>query len=239
MYDIVIARYNESLDWMERLTPEQKSHIKVYNKGPDDLSCPVTEKLPNVGREGHTYLWYIIQNYESLPDYVIFMQANPFDHFKFEPKDISDVLSEWLRVTKWYGITSGMKAREFGHDTTREFRIKEYKGMLYQSSFNFGEWMDEFVEKDVCPPKTIHGCGFFGVSRKLIKTRSVEYYKKILDDLAVHNNPESGHYLERSWHYIFNGHRHTPVIPKLKWLTVIFLFIFIGIQLSREFRDVM
>jgi hypothetical protein len=142
------------------------------------------------------------------------MQAHPFDHFKFEPKDMSDVLSEWIRETKWHGITKGRSGRDYA-TVQREFRIKEYKGMLYQSSFNFGEWMDEFVEKDVCPPKIVHGCGFFGVSRKLIKTRSVEYYKKILDDLDVDNNPESGHYLERSWHYIFNGHRHTPGIIKL------------------------
>jgi hypothetical protein len=231
MYDIVIARYNESLNWLDWLTPEQKSRVKVYNKGPDDLSCPVTENLPNVGREGHTYLWYIIQNYDSLPEHVIFMQAHPFDHFKFEPKEIPDVLSEWIRETKWHGITKGRSGRDYA-TTQREFRVKDYKGMIYQSSFNFGEWMDEFVEKDVCPPKRVHGCGFFGVSRKLIKTRSVEYYKKILDDLAVDNNPESGHYLERSWHYIFNGHRHTPGITKILILLV-GIIIFIGSQVIR------
>ena len=97
---------------------------------------------------------------------------------------------------------------------------------------NLGEWMDEFIEQGVCPPKRMHACGCFGVSNKLIKSRSVEYYKKILDDIAVDNNPESGHYLERSWHYIFNGHRHIPVLTKLIWVAIFLL----GVLLYKVFR---
>jgi len=232
----VVARYNEPLSWLDYLNPGQKARVKVYNKGPDDLSCPVTEKLPNVGREGHTYLWYIIQNYDRLPEYVIFIQANPFDHFKFEPKDMSGVLSSWIRDIKWDGITRGFSAIEFKHDISREFRINYYKGNLYPSSMNFGEWMDEFVEKGVYPPKRVHACGCFGVSSKLIKTRSVEYYKRILDDVAVDNNPESGHYLERSWHYIFNGHRQTSVTKKLIGLSVISFCILVWLMMSPKFK---
>jgi hypothetical protein len=227
MYDIVVARYNESINWVDWLTPEQRTRVKVYNKGPDDLSYPVTEKLPNIGREGHTYLWYIIQNYDRLPDYVIFIQADPFDHFNFEPKDMSDVVREWIREVKWNGITKGVTSHEYEHDISRDSRFGYYKGNLYPSSRNFGEWMDEFVEQGVCPPKRMHACGCFGVSSKLIKTRSVDYYKKILDDLSVDNNPESGHYLERSWHYIFNGHRHISLITKVEGVLIILIGILI------------
>jgi len=223
MYDIVVARYNEPLTWLDYLTPEQKAHIKVYNKGPDDLPCPVTEKLPNVGREGHTYLWYIIQNYERLPDYLIFIQANPFDHFNFKAKDMSDVVSDWLREIKWYGITEGISSDKYQHDISHESRFKYYKGNLHPSSKNLGEWMDEFIEPGVCPPKRMHACGCFGVSSNLIKTRPVEYYKRILDELAVDNNPESGHYLERSWHYIFNGHRHISMSTMITWISICFI----------------
>lgn len=232
MYDIVIARYNESLDWLRWLTPDQRARVKVYNKGPDDLTCPVTEKLPNVGREGHTYLWYIIQNYDHLPDHVIFIQAHPFDHFTFKPSDMSDVLSEWLKETKWNGITNGITQKQFRHNTTRDFRIDWYKGNLYPSTMNFGEWMDTFVEKGTCPPKRIHACGCFGVSRKLILSRPIEYYQKILEDLAVDNNPESGHYLERSWHYIFNGHRHISWLNVILWLVVCSLVILLSLILN-------
>jgi hypothetical protein len=227
MYHIVISRYNESLAWLDFLTEEQKAHVLVYNKGPDDISFPVNEKLPNVGREGHTYLWYIIQNYDRLPEQVIFLQADPFDHFKFEAKNMSNVLNNWIRQVKWNGITSGSLVREFGFDVSRTFRIGEYKGFLYRSKMNFGEWWDHFIGKDVGHPEIIHRNGCFGVSRDLIRTRDVEYYKKILDDVSVHNNPESGHYLERSWHYIFNGYEYFSFLTKLQLSVSVFLLIFL------------
>ena len=36
--------------------------------------------LDNVGREGHTYYKYIVDNYDNLKDYTCFLQGNPFDH---------------------------------------------------------------------------------------------------------------------------------------------------------------
>ena len=75
-YEIVVAHYNEKLDW---LAPKA-DHAHVYHKG-TDLQSPSTmklygwEKLPNVGREAHTYLHHIINNYETLPEYTVFLQG--------------------------------------------------------------------------------------------------------------------------------------------------------------------
>ena len=72
---IVVARYNENIEWTK-----QFSNVIIYNKG-----TPLKGKyneiyLNNVGREGHTYYKHIYDNYENLSDYTIFLQANPFDH---------------------------------------------------------------------------------------------------------------------------------------------------------------
>lgn len=75
--NIVIARYNENLDWA---LPYNDISI-VYNKGPDDLSGFINlHKIINVGREGHTYLYYIITNYNNLPKRTIFLQGDWFPH---------------------------------------------------------------------------------------------------------------------------------------------------------------
>jgi hypothetical protein len=63
----VIAKYKEDISWVNRL----KCPYIVYDKSID---------IPNVGREAETYLRYIITNYEKLPDYILFLQGNPFDH---------------------------------------------------------------------------------------------------------------------------------------------------------------
>jgi hypothetical protein len=31
--------------------------------------------LPNVGREGHSYLWHVVNNYDNLADWTVFSQA--------------------------------------------------------------------------------------------------------------------------------------------------------------------
>ena len=58
---IVVARYNENIEWTK-----QFSNVIIYNKG-----TPLKGKyneiyLNNVGREGHTYYKHIYDNYENL-----------------------------------------------------------------------------------------------------------------------------------------------------------------------------
>ena len=64
---IVVAKYKEDISWVNML----RYPYIVYDKSKD---------IPNVGREAETYLRYIIANYETLPDYVVLLQGNPFDH---------------------------------------------------------------------------------------------------------------------------------------------------------------
>ena len=86
---IVISRYNENLDWVQSLVDTESwiTHIIVYNKGLPNISFSgkALEKIqileiPNEGREGETYLRYIIDNYDTLPEHVWFLQGDPFDH---------------------------------------------------------------------------------------------------------------------------------------------------------------
>lgn len=82
---IVIARYNEDLEWLPELLRNQWiESVVVYNKGAH-LELPkddriVIRKVPNVGREGGTYLDHIIDNYEDLPEKTWFTQGNPLEH---------------------------------------------------------------------------------------------------------------------------------------------------------------
>ena len=71
---IIIARYNENLDWVNNL----KHPYIIINKG-DEISFP-SIKIDNVARESYSYLYYIVNNYDNLDDYLVFLQGNPFDH---------------------------------------------------------------------------------------------------------------------------------------------------------------
>jgi len=74
---IVVAVYNEPIDW---LLPYNDIAI-IYHKG--NLSIPPFDniiKLPNIGREGHTYLNHIVENFNTLSDRTTFIQGDPFLH---------------------------------------------------------------------------------------------------------------------------------------------------------------
>ena len=80
-FDIVVARYTEDVMWTAPFTP----YVVIVNKGPappDPLPAPAPTVVsaPNVGREGHTYYRYICDNYDHLPEHVVFVQGHPFDH---------------------------------------------------------------------------------------------------------------------------------------------------------------
>ena len=84
-YHIVVARYNESVTWLD----SQADHMILFNKG-EPLGRANEIPLPNVGREADTYLQYILRYYESLPDVVIFTQAKISDHLGSD--DVSHLL---------------------------------------------------------------------------------------------------------------------------------------------------
>jgi len=76
-HTIVVARYNENLDW---LLPYNDCTI-VYNKGLSDLTeFRTIHNIKNIGREGNTYLHHIINNYDKLQERVTFLQGESLNH---------------------------------------------------------------------------------------------------------------------------------------------------------------
>lgn len=71
MRKIIVARYKEDVSWTETLPKEWE--INIVQKETD---------LPNLGREPSSFLWWIINNYDTIKiDYsIVFVQGNPFDH---------------------------------------------------------------------------------------------------------------------------------------------------------------
>jgi hypothetical protein len=81
--DLVVARYDEDASWLldvERELPMVR--IFVYEKGSHETAChklrlkrAVCVPQANVGREAHSFLTHLIEQYDSLPDKVVFAQG--------------------------------------------------------------------------------------------------------------------------------------------------------------------
>jgi hypothetical protein len=81
--DMVVAHYNEDLSWLEYVRPFVR--LFIYHKGnnPDTNNDYII--LNNVGKETHTYLTHIINNYDNLAEVTVFVQGRISDH---NPNDV-------------------------------------------------------------------------------------------------------------------------------------------------------
>lgn len=106
---VVVSRYTEDVSWTELF-----DDVIIYNKGPrlqlrpkdlKGLQVPDARRVvnaENVGREGETYLKHIIENYDKLEDYIVFCQANPFEH---SPRFIDSILNHWDKFDEYQPLT--------------------------------------------------------------------------------------------------------------------------------------
>lgn len=198
--EIVVARYNESVDWLRCFHP---SMIRLYNKGLELESIPNTP-LPNVGREAHTYLHHIVQNYHKLSPYVMFTQAgitnnegcltNPFEF-------VTELMESCIYNL---GISRNYLRYDHVYPTTYDMRESKECG---SSSMVFGAWFEKFVNRSFeTNPKWFKGA-IMCLSRSVIRSRERSYYKRLLETVSYHINPEEAYYLERSWYYVFQKRR--------------------------------
>ena len=80
--DIVIAKYKEDISWVNDI-PNYLNNVQlrkfVYSKNENESNSDYI-RLPNFGREAHTYLHHIIKNYDDFAEYTMFSQGDPRIH---------------------------------------------------------------------------------------------------------------------------------------------------------------
>lgn len=186
-YKIVVARYNEDpWSWLPK-----DDYVIVYNKA-------LGGDLPNIGREAHTYLTYIVENYDNLPDVVFFTQGAP-DHTG--GNSIEYFTNITGNCSQNFHVTKG-PSYQFSDDGHLHWDV------LDQCPMNFYDWFIKYVDENVDPRDDIvwYMGATFSVAKSKILSRSRDYYQNLLEQFPNHSNPELAHFFERSWYYIFNCH---------------------------------
>jgi hypothetical protein len=74
---------------------------------------------------------------------------------------------------------------------------------LNNNQQTFINWFQENIDDNYPNPIFIYWNGLFAVRKDVILNRTIEYYKNLLSQVNHHINPAEGHFLERSWYYIF------------------------------------
>ena len=201
---LVISRYNEDIEWVRKY-----DNKIIYNKGDrttivEDMQSYVID-IPNIGREAHTFLYYIIEHYDNLPDIVVFSQGRYDDH-----SFMSSYIFDSLFILDEDGYSKNlMETREWEHSaSTYEFRITNWKGSIVPTvrNENYGQWYERVFNKPFPIEQTnMYAGAFFSVTSNIIRKHQKEYYINIMEngDLKESSAPEAAHFMERSWSKMF------------------------------------
>ena len=212
----IIARYQEDLSWLSPLLQE----ACVVNKGPPlNLSPLEVVERHNVGRESDSYLHFIIQHYDHLPDVCVFTQGDISDHVT----DAADPV-QYLQRLAQEALELGMSrprascSNPYDKDWGPAWNVRNNKYYLennYKDDQHivFYEW---FL-RNICDryPKLmrIHMNGIFAVRKDRILAQPKHVYMRLLSQLNWHVDPVEGHFMERSWFFVFdtNNFQHNKL----------------------------
>lgn len=187
--EIVVAAYEEPLDWVQGL----QDPVALYIKSPSRTEYPEAPRLDNVGREAHTYAWHIIQRYESLAEQTLFLQGHPYDHMDHIHNFYVQGLEhegDFCAVGHWWLVNA------LGHP------LHEWDCPLEEI------WQQLFTTPMPRHLTCIRGAQFI-VSRDLIRARSLDFWKRVLEISVEHSAGPWA--LECMWMYIFDPRYHVKL----------------------------
>ena len=189
--ELVVSVYKEKIEWIikRQQIVGDREKISAYVKS-DRNDFKFADKLPNIGRESHTYIYHIIKNYNNLADFTTFVQGGPFFHFhgpdnpnleffNFVEQPVHDYnpLGDFA-MTDCFG-------RPFSHWDVDLFPVWDrlFEGNIPHRFFaNFGA---QFI-----------------VSRSVIQNRSLEFWQELY---RMHDEIEYLPWaLEIMWYYVFD-----------------------------------
>ena len=177
---VIIARYQEDITWSNNI------HNRIiYNKGKTIESKANVINIPNVGREGHTFAYHIVANYDNLADYTCFLQGNPFDHCA----NVLDLLA--LPPTSSFTFLA----------CQLQCNLNRCK---YHSGIPLSDCYLKLFNSDRTTDFTFGSGAQMIVSRDAILRHPKEFYQKIVDMLSYSVHPIEGFVIERFWGIIFN-----------------------------------
>jgi hypothetical protein len=212
--ELVVARYAEDIKWIEKLPKAMFKSIKIYNKGkPLDYRIDGTEviELDNIGREPHTYLTHVVNNFNNLADITLFLPGSVMNkkYKSIQAYKILEMLntkeeSIILSVTNDKDLIEkekGLEVHSYVVTNNDNKRSNPDTGVDTAEVRPMGAWFEKYFPGEEI--RCLSNNCIFAASKTDIHKRKREFYR-ILLDMVSSKHPEEGHYMERLWSTIFS-----------------------------------
>ena len=201
---LVVARYNENLDWINFINKD--INVYIYNKG-EEVNNPNLASLPNIGREAHTYLTHIVNNYNNLDDILIFSQGNP-DHIKsLDDFNLDNSFLGYKTFVEYYA-----KMIE-GEPISQKHSPNNYwMGFKFKSEITPSVIYNLFYNKQI-PLCWVAVCAIFAVDKYTILKHKKEKYQSLLELFNRNDKEWMAYVMEYTWTLLFkeNGYNDIDV----------------------------
>jgi len=195
---LVVADCNNINEIIElnKLCNENDIQMIIYDKcnfGKHVSSELYCRPLKNVGREQSTYVYFVINNYEYLPNIIYLLPGNIHKHNRLE------IFLKMLKDPNYIGNCKSLN-KELANFTLGSH---ENANLLPASVRPFKKWFEKYVGK--WDNNMLGPCwnGIMQTNKDRILRHSKDFYYRLYNDINVYNNGEVGHYVERSMAAIF------------------------------------
>lgn len=208
----IVSRFNENIDWITDYTDE----ALIINKGeyiyPYSLSNKIyTLEAKNIGGNQRDICYFAYEEYDNLPELMVFVQAYPFDHCN---KTVFDKLiyREEFTPLEYYGLfpQNDYEARdnEGGFmELNNSWYILAHNRTKKQTCafYSFDDFMNTFFSNY----SHLGHIRFTPGSQYIVEKKQILQYPKEfwgeLMNLLNSKSPTEGHVLERALYHILVG----------------------------------
>jgi hypothetical protein len=172
-FEMVITRYDEDLSWCDNFD----SFRTIYNKGPDDLNAKHI-KRPNIGRDGETVFYHIVENWNNLANVTFFCQG--------AINDRNDQILTCKDIHNYVKCENGISYFKKRKD------LPVYNEKFQNFQLEFGNLYDEIFKKKYVGNFFWVAGMWISVTKEVIKKVPLDIYKRILnlfDKYVCENDP--------------------------------------------------
>lgn len=191
-FELVITRYNEDISWSDNYI----DYRTIYNKGNENVSYQYIKKQ-NIGRDGETPLYHIINNYNNLSDVTFFCQGA-----------INDRNDQIISMENWRNYIKFENNHLYGFHERNDLPNKNENFCNYP--IKFGDLYYKIFDKSYKANfKWIPGM-WISVHKNIIKSVPLEIYKKMYNlfyESKCNNDPTQripALHIERLLYHVFN-----------------------------------
>jgi len=200
-YQIVIARYNEKLDYL-RYIPKRENReyeVIVSNSGnPEDaFLCDKTIIRENIGREAGHYLNYMATERENFAPNIIFIQAGCFAHL-----NAIDTMLELFFGSPNFPFPMSFLGTNNNVCIPKVPRWSEAEHII-KTAWQEDGWTPEIFGKQGSVPWIIGGGAQFYIKKEIILKRPPEHYLRAIE-CAKDPDSKLAHVLEFHWPNMFD-----------------------------------